>query len=184
MTPTAARVIYPELPDPLTPSDLQQLFSPSFDERNWDQTVTRAVESHVALLVQLKIFQSTGRFRRAADVPHAATDHVAHRMGVESGSSVISLTERFTGIARLSSNVLKWFRGAPRHVLWPRQRCARPPKRVPTPLTSSIRRLTHSFGMTSNCRLSLRYAGWPVPRTATLMQPNGPKCVACLLYTS
>jgi hypothetical protein len=38
MTLTAARVIYPELPDPLTPGDLQQLFSPSFDERQWALT--------------------------------------------------------------------------------------------------------------------------------------------------
>src|SRR5665647_3597422 len=89
MTPTAARVIYPELPDPLTPSDLQQLFSPSFDERKWAPTVTRTVESQVALLVQLKIFQTTWRFRRSADVPPTATDHVAHRMCVESGSNLI-----------------------------------------------------------------------------------------------
>jgi hypothetical protein len=69
MTPTAARVIYPELPDPLTPGDLQQLFSPSFDERQWAPTVARTAASQVALLVQLKIFQTIGRFRRAADVP-------------------------------------------------------------------------------------------------------------------
>jgi hypothetical protein len=31
--PRTSRVIYPELPDPLTPEDLHQLFSPSFDER-------------------------------------------------------------------------------------------------------------------------------------------------------
>jgi hypothetical protein len=61
MTPTTARVIYPELPDPLTPGDFQQLFSPSFDERKWAPTVTRTVESQVALLVQLKIFQTIGR---------------------------------------------------------------------------------------------------------------------------
>ncbi len=88
MTPTRASVIYPELPDPLTPSDLQQLFSPSFDERKWAPTVTRTVESQVALLVQLKIFQTTGRFQRVADVPPAAVAHVARRMGVESGSNL------------------------------------------------------------------------------------------------
>ena len=44
MTTTSARVIYPELPDPLTPSDLQQLFSPSFDERQWALIVARTVE--------------------------------------------------------------------------------------------------------------------------------------------
>ena len=52
MTPIPASVIYPELPDPLTPGDLQQLFSPSFDERQWAPTVVRAAESQVALLVQ------------------------------------------------------------------------------------------------------------------------------------
>ena len=89
MTPTAARVIYPELPDPLTPGDLQQLFSPSFDERQWVPTVARTAASQVALLVQLKIFQTIGRFRRAADVPPAVIEHVARRLGVESGSTLI-----------------------------------------------------------------------------------------------
>jgi hypothetical protein len=41
MTPSTTRIIYPELPDPLTPGDLQQLFSPGFDERKWAPTVTR-----------------------------------------------------------------------------------------------------------------------------------------------
>jgi hypothetical protein len=59
----AARVIYPELPDPLTPDDLHRLFSPSYDERKWAPTVARTPASQVALLVQLKIFQTIGRFR-------------------------------------------------------------------------------------------------------------------------
>jgi hypothetical protein len=88
MTPTAARVIYPELPDLLTPGDLQRLFSPSFEERQWAPTVARTPSSQVALLVQLKIFQTLGRFRRAADVPFIAIEHVATRMGVESGSTL------------------------------------------------------------------------------------------------
>jgi hypothetical protein len=33
MTTTSESVIYPELPDPLTPDELQELFNPSFDER-------------------------------------------------------------------------------------------------------------------------------------------------------
>ena len=89
MTPTTARVIYPELPDPLTPGDLQQLFSPSFDERQWAPTVARTPASQVALLVQLKIFQTIGRFRRAADIPPAAIEHVARRMGMESRFTLI-----------------------------------------------------------------------------------------------
>ena len=85
MTSTPARVIYPELPDPLTPSDLQQLFSPSFDERQWAPTVARTVESQVALLVQLKIFQTIGRFRPSTDIPPAVIQHMARRMGMKSG---------------------------------------------------------------------------------------------------
>ena len=68
MTPTTARVIYRELPDPLTPGDLQQLFNPSFDERKWAPSVARTPASQVALLVHLKIFQTIGRFLSAADV--------------------------------------------------------------------------------------------------------------------
>jgi TnpA family transposase len=89
MTPTATRVIYPELPDPLTPGDLQQLFSPSFDERKWAPTVTRTPEAQVALLVQLKIFQTIGRFLPVVDVPLVTIEYVARRMDVGSGSNLI-----------------------------------------------------------------------------------------------
>ena len=89
MTPTTARVICPDLPDPLTLGDLQQLFSPNFDERKWAPTVTRTVESQVALLVQLKIFQTIGRFLPVANVPLVAIEYMARRMGVESGSNLI-----------------------------------------------------------------------------------------------
>ena len=61
MTPTPASVIYPELPDPLTPGDLQQLFSPSFDERQWAPTVSRTVDSQVALLVRPRCFPTIHR---------------------------------------------------------------------------------------------------------------------------
>ena len=86
MTPTTARVIYPDLPIPLTPGDLQQLLSPSFDERKWSPTVTRTAESQVALLVQLKIFQTIGRFLPVANIPLVAIEYMARRMGAESGS--------------------------------------------------------------------------------------------------
>lgn len=83
MSPTTARVIYPELPDPLTQGDLYQLFNPSFDERKWAPTIARTPSSQVALLVQLKIFQTIGRFLGGADVPLAAVEYVASRIGVE-----------------------------------------------------------------------------------------------------
>lgn len=95
MTPTAARVIYPELPNPLTPDDLHQLFRPSFDERKWAPTIARIPKSQVALLVQLKIFQTIGRFLGAADIPIGAIDYVASCMGVEGGSVLPSPTKSF-----------------------------------------------------------------------------------------
>ena len=64
-----ARVIYPELPNPLTPEDVHRLFSPSLDERKWATTVARTPASQVRLLVQLKVFQTIGRFRRVQDIP-------------------------------------------------------------------------------------------------------------------
>ena len=95
MTPTAARVIYPELPKPLTPSDLYQLFRPSYVEREWVPTIARIPSSQVALLVQLKIFQTIGRFLGAADIPPAAIEYVASHMGVEHVSVLISRTRTF-----------------------------------------------------------------------------------------
>ena len=79
MTLTTARVIYPELPDPLTPGDLQQLFNPSFEERKWAPSVARTPASQVVLLVHLKIFQTIGRFLPAVDVPLAALEYMARR---------------------------------------------------------------------------------------------------------
>ena len=78
-----ARVIYPELPDPLSPDDMHRLFTPSFDERKWAPTVARTLTSQVALLVQLMIFQTIGRFRRASDIPPIVYEHVAHQLGVQ-----------------------------------------------------------------------------------------------------
>lgn len=95
MTPTAARVIYPELPKPLTPGDLHQLFRPNYDEREWAPTIARIPSSQVALLVQLKIFQSIGRFLGAADIPPAAIEYVASHMGVEHVSVLISRKRTF-----------------------------------------------------------------------------------------
>lgn len=93
MASTPASVIYPELPDPLIPGDLQQLFSPSFDERQWAPSAVRATASQVALVVQLKIFRRIGRFRPPAEIPDIAIEHVASSMGVEFQPSQI-LPER------------------------------------------------------------------------------------------
>jgi hypothetical protein len=80
---SAARLGYPNLPNPLTPADLHRLFSPSYDERKWVPTVARTPLSQVALLVQLKIFQIVGRFLRIEETPTVIIAHVANRLGVD-----------------------------------------------------------------------------------------------------
>lgn len=95
MPSTAARVNYPELPDPLTPGDVQRLFSPSYSERGWAPTIARRPESQVVLLVHLKIFQTIGRFLPATQIPPAVVERVAHKMGSCASRSV--LTSRLLG---------------------------------------------------------------------------------------
>jgi hypothetical protein len=65
------------------------LFSPSYDERKWALTVARTLASQVGLLVQLKIFQTIGRFRRVTDTPAIVVEHVARRLGVECGPAFV-----------------------------------------------------------------------------------------------
>jgi TnpA family transposase len=89
MPSTAARVIYPELPDPLTPGDVQRLFSPSYSERGWAPTIARRPESQVALLVHLKIFQTIGRFLPAAQIPPIVVERVALKMGARCANPMV-----------------------------------------------------------------------------------------------
>lgn len=87
MPSSAARVIYPELPHPITRDDLQRLFTPSYAERLWAPTIASTASSQVALLVQLKVFQTIGRFVQAADIPSVVVEHVARRLGVDLGAA-------------------------------------------------------------------------------------------------
>ena len=72
----ASRLIYPELPDPLTSSDLKQFFSPSYAEREWALAIARSPTSQVVLLVQLKVFQAIGRFLSLRTVPRLIFEKV------------------------------------------------------------------------------------------------------------
>jgi hypothetical protein len=78
----AARLMYPELPEPLTPADLHRLFTPSYQERKWASTIARTAASQVALLVQLKLLQTIGRFRRTEDIPTSIVMHIARKLDV------------------------------------------------------------------------------------------------------
>jgi hypothetical protein len=79
----ASRLIYPDLPEPLTSADLQRFFSPSHAEREWAPTIARSPTSQVVLLVQLKVFQAVGRFLSLRTIPRLIFEHVAHRLGVD-----------------------------------------------------------------------------------------------------
>ncbi len=88
--PGIARLLYPELPDPVTREDLQRLFRPSYDECRWAPTVARTPASQVALLVQLKTFQFVGRFLRVDEIPSLIVEYVANRLGVEGDTRLMS----------------------------------------------------------------------------------------------
>jgi len=83
----AARLMYPELPEPLTDADLHRLFTPSYQERKWAPTIARTAASQVALLVQLKLLQTIGRFRRAEEIPTRIVEHIARELGVQGDAS-------------------------------------------------------------------------------------------------
>ncbi|MEI8299603.1 MAG: DUF4158 domain-containing protein [Pseudomonadota bacterium] len=88
--PGIARLLYPELPDPVSREDLQRLFRPSHDECRWAPTVARTPGSQVALLVQLEAFQFVGRFLRVEEIPSLIVECVANRLGVEGGACLMS----------------------------------------------------------------------------------------------
>lgn len=72
-----SHLVYPQLPRPLSASALRNLFTPGYDERRWAATLTRSVAAQVALLSQLKIFQTLGRFLPVKDIPAALIAHVS-----------------------------------------------------------------------------------------------------------
>ena len=68
-TPVVARLIYPHLPEPITVADLRARFTPIYDERQWAMALARTGQARIALLTQLKIFQTIGRFVPLKDIP-------------------------------------------------------------------------------------------------------------------
>jgi hypothetical protein len=60
-TQNASRSIHPQIPDPITKTVLQTLFTPTYDEKRWAARTVRSVSYQVALLTQLKLFQILGR---------------------------------------------------------------------------------------------------------------------------
>ena len=86
---TTTRLLYPKLAQRLTAADLHRIFGPTYKERQWAPTVARSPSSQVALLVQLRIFQTVGRFLPMKDVPASGIEHVAQKLGVECETRVV-----------------------------------------------------------------------------------------------
>jgi hypothetical protein len=86
----AARLLYPDLPDPLTPADLRRLFRPTYAECQWAPSVARTPLSQVALVVQLKIFQVVGRFLRIEEIPAVIVESVAAWLRIEGEIRLLS----------------------------------------------------------------------------------------------
>ena len=56
---------------------------PSYDEKIWGAATVRTVASQVALLTQLKVFQTLGRFLAADEIPRAIGAHIGAALGAE-----------------------------------------------------------------------------------------------------
>jgi hypothetical protein len=113
----ATRLMYPELPEPLTPADLHRLFTPGYQERKWAPTIARTAASQVALLVQLKLLQTIGRFRRAEEIPTRIVEHVASELAVQgdAGASADRTLYRHRPAVLAYMGITSW--GAPARAL-------------------------------------------------------------------
>ena len=86
--PSGSRILYPNLPTPLTPTDLDRLFSPGYADRQWVLTVARTPRSQVAVLVQLLAFRAVGRFLTVEDIPASVVEYVAREFKVRANTAV------------------------------------------------------------------------------------------------
>ena len=86
----AARLLYPDLPDLLTPADLRRLFRPTYAECQSAPTAARTPLSQVALVVQLKTFQVVGRFLRIEEIPAVIVESVAAWLRIEGEIRLVS----------------------------------------------------------------------------------------------
>ena len=115
------RVAYPALPEPLQTSDLVRLFTPTSDEINWANSVTRSEHTRCHVLTLLKVFQTLGRFIAIAGIPHTIVGHVARCVGLpEAQANEISGSRptlyRHQHLVRAYVGVSKWDASAQRQV--------------------------------------------------------------------
>jgi len=78
-----SRIVYPQMPEPLTERDLACVFTVSPQEDHWARTVARKGPWLAVLLTQLKVFQHVGRFLPTAELPAAGMSHVIAQAGLE-----------------------------------------------------------------------------------------------------
>lgn len=77
--PRPSLLAYPELPDPLTPAAIRQLFIPKPDELRWVRQASHSPASRLGLLCWLKTFPVLGRFAPPEDIPAPIVAYLAER---------------------------------------------------------------------------------------------------------
>ena len=173
MPSTTVRLIYPQLPDPLTLGDRQRLFAPSCIESDWALTVARTPAAQVALLVQLKVFQIIGRFLSPDEIPLAVIERVARRLGVAAESTLVvpeRTLHRHRAAILLRLRVVSWGtqgRGIALEAMQTAAGCGWILR------TSSMRRSMRSSSIGSSCHLWRSCADWPVRRTTKSIFRSG-----------
>ena len=88
-TPISSRLVYPELPKPVTSTELRHLFTPDYADRTWAASLARTRLAQVALLAQLKVFQTIGRFLPVKDIPNAVIAHIAAQLDTTAPPSLV-----------------------------------------------------------------------------------------------
>ena len=83
-----SRIVYPKLFATLTEADLVSQFRLAPEERAWAGTAARRGPSMVALLTQLKVFQSIGHFLPLAQIPATALSYIAKQLSLAAPTDV------------------------------------------------------------------------------------------------
>jgi hypothetical protein len=83
-----SRIVYPKLFATLTEADLVSQFRLAPKERTWAGTAARRGPSMVALLTQLKVFQSIGHFLPLAQIPATALSCIANQLSLATPTDV------------------------------------------------------------------------------------------------
>ena len=105
--PSIDRTVYPQLPNPITASDLDRDFTPTESEKLFATSTTRKPAHRLGLLILLKCFQFLRRLPKIEEIAESVVNHVRVHLGLP---STINLDyEHRTMLARHGQAVLDHF---------------------------------------------------------------------------